>query len=109
MGIPPEQRAFLGRWRAGVEVDTNSYVLTPRQIVHAAQEKVARAFCTGDPQFSETEVFDEMRLFAKDRGLEIRPALWEHIVWKRRESVVAMFMNSPLDGGDQGGSWSLRG
>ena len=61
VGIPPEQRAFLGRWRAGVEVDTNSYVLTSRQIVHAAQEKVARAFCTGDPQFSETEVFDEQR------------------------------------------------
>ena len=83
-------RAFLGRWRAGVEVD-----MTSRQIVHAAQEKVARAFCTGDPQFSETEVFDEMRLFAKERGLEIRPALWEHIVWKRRESVVAMFLNYP--------------
>ena len=108
MGIPPGQRAFLGRWRAGVEVDTNSYVLTSRQIVHAAQEKVAWAFCTGDPQFSETEVFDEMRLFAKERGLEDSTStLGAHRV--EEKGVSGRDVPELPHGGDQGGSWSLRG
>ena len=95
VGIPPEQRAFLGRWRSGVEVDNNAYVLTSRQIVHAAQETVVKAFCTGEPMFSEMEIFEEMRKFAVDRNLEVKGSLWRHVVWKKRGDKVAMFQQYP--------------
>ena len=95
VGIPPEQRAFLGRWRAGVEVDTNAYVLTSRQVVHAAQETVARSFCTGNPPFSEMEIFEEMKQFGMERRLEVRAAIGPHVVWKRRGNTTAMFLDFP--------------
>ena len=95
IGIPPEQRAFLGRWKCGVEVDANSYVLTSRQIVHSAQEAVVKSFCTGTPGFSETEVFEELKIFAADRGLDPTVGLNKHAVWRRKGTVVALFMEYP--------------
>ena len=95
IGIPPEQRAFLGRWKSGTEVDANSYVLTSRQIVHGAQEAVLKSFCGGDPPFSETEVFEEMKAFGLERGLEYRQTIARNMVWRRKGDRVALFQDYP--------------
>lgn len=95
IGVPPEQRAFLGRWKCGVEVDANSYVLTSRQIVHSAQEAVVKSFCVGDPPFSETEVFEELKIFAVERGLDPALGLNKHVIWRKKGAKVALHMEFP--------------
>ena len=95
VGVAPEHRAFLGRWKCGTEVDANSYVLTSRQIVHGAQETVLKAFCGVGNSFSETEVFEELKAFGIERGLDYRGALASLMVWKRRGEKVALFTDYP--------------
>ena len=97
LGVPPEQRAFVGRWKAGLETDANSYVLTSRQIVQGVQDLVAKAFSTGEPKsFVETEVLEELRSFAIERNLEWRPVLRLHQIWKRRGETVALWQKFPF-------------
>ena len=70
IGVDSDRRAFIGRWRAGVEVDHNAYVLTARQVVHGVQEEVLRAFCTGEPKhYLEVEVISELVQYGETRGV----------------------------------------
>lgn len=76
-------------------MDANSYVLTSRQIVHSAQEAVVKSFCLGEPPFSETEVFEELKIFAKERGLDPSSGLNKHLIWRKKGEVVALHMEFP--------------
>ena len=97
LGVPGEQRAFVGRWKAGIETDANSYVLTSRQIVQGVQELVVKAFSVGDPKsFVETEVLEDLKTFAEERNLEWRQVLRSHQIWRRRGEVVALGQKYPL-------------
>ncbi len=97
LGVPSEQRAFVGRWKAGVETDANSYVLTSRQIVQGVQDLVVKALSTGEPKsFIETEVLEDLRSFAMERGLEWRPVLKLHQIWMRKGETVALWQKYPL-------------
>ena len=97
LGVPAEQRAFVGRWKAGIETDANSYVLTSRQIVHGVQDLVVKAFSTGDPKsFIETEVLEGLKTFADERNLDWRQVLRSHQIWRRRGDIVALGQRFPL-------------
>ena len=97
LGVPAEQRSFVGRWKAGIETDANSYVLTSRQIVHGVQELVAKAFSVGDPKsFIETEVLEDLKTFAEERNLEWRQVLRSHQIWRRRGDAVALGQKFPM-------------
>ena len=47
IGIPKEQRDYLGRWQAGAQ-ESNAYVLSAKQIVTAIQREVNKAICEGN-------------------------------------------------------------
>lgn len=96
LGVPAEQRHFLGRWKAGVETEANSYVLTSRQIVHSIQERIVKCFCEGEPSYLESETFEEIKRFGTERGLDPGAFIRAHNVWLRRGSVVALFQSYPL-------------
>ncbi len=97
LGIDGERRAFIGRWRAGVEVDHNTYVLTARQVVHGVQEEVLKAFCTGRPRhYVEVELLDEMVKHAESRGIDGKEVVKSHMIWKRRDRTVALLQDYPM-------------
>ena len=97
VGVDSDRRAFIGRWRAGVEVDHNAYVLTARQVVHGVQEEVLRAFCTGNPRhYLEVEVIKELVQYGEPRGIPRAEITKRHMIWRRRERVVALFQQFPM-------------
>ena len=96
LGVPGEQRHFLGRWKAGVETEANSYVLTSRQIVHSIQEKMVRCFCEGNPSYIESETFEDIKKFGDERGLDAEAFVDAHNVWLRKGSTVALFQKYPM-------------
>lgn len=98
-----ERRAFIGRWKAGVDVDLNTYVLTARQVVHGVQEEVLRAFCLGKPRYYvETELFEEMMKHAESRQLDGRTFVGPHMVWKRRVQAMGAGAVVPLVAAEEG-------
>ena len=106
LGVPAEQRPFVGRWKAGLETEANSYVLTSRQIVQGVQDLVVKCFCTGEPgSFIETEVLTELKSFAGERGLPWRRVVGFHQIWRRRGEKVALGQGFPMLAADvwQGG------
>ena len=96
LGIPAEQRHFLGRWKAGVETEANSYVLTSRQIVHSIQERIVKSFCEGEPSYLESETFEDIKKYGDERGLDSESFVDAHNVWMRRGSKVALFQPFPM-------------
>ena len=96
LGIPGEQRHFLGRWKAGVETEANSYVLTSRQIVHTIQERIMKSFCEGNPSYLESETFEEIKRYGDERGLDSDLFIDAHNVWMRKGSTVALFQSYPM-------------
>ena len=97
IGIESERRAFVGRWKAGVEIDHNTYILTARQIVHGVQEEVLQAFCTGKPRsFLEVEIMGDLIQFAAERGIDREEVTRKHMIWRRRLRVVALFQDYPM-------------
>lgn len=97
LGIDAERRAFIGRWKAGVDVDLNTYVLTARQVVHGVQEEVLRSFCTGKPKsYVEVELFEEMVKHAEARQLDGKLFVSGHMIWRRRDRAVALFQDFPM-------------
>ena len=97
VGVDSDRRAFIGRWRAGVEVDHNAYVLTARQVVHGVQEEVLQAFCTGKPRhYLEVEVINELVKYGEPRGVARGEITKRHMVWRRKDRVVALFQNFPM-------------
>ena len=97
VGVDSDRRAFIGRWRAGVEVDHNAYVLTARQVVHGVQEEVLRAFCSGNPRhYLEVEVIKELVQYGEPRGIPRAEITKRHMIWRRRERVVALFQRFPM-------------
>ena len=97
LGIDAERRAFIGRWKAGVDVDLNTYVLTARQVVHGVQEEVLRSFCTGKPKYYvEVELFEEMVKHAEARQLDGKLFVSGHMIWRRRDRAVALFQDFPM-------------
>ena len=110
IGIDGERRAFVGRWKAGVEVDHNTYVLTARQIVHGVQEEVMKAMCTGEPKsFMEVEVMADLVQYANERGIPREAITKRHMIWKRRFRVVALFQDFPMIADETWGLGALPG
>ena len=110
IGVDGERRAFVGRWKAGVEVDHNTYVLTARQIVHGVQEEVMKAMCTGEPKsFLEVEVMTDLVHYAAERGIPRDAITKRHMIWKKRFRVVALFQDFPMITDETWGLGALPG
>lgn len=110
IGIDGERRAFVGRWKAGVEVDHNTYVLTARQIVHGVQEEVLKAMCTGDPKsYLEVEVMGDLVLYATERKVPRESITRRHMIWKKRFRTVALFQDFPMISDETWGLGALPG
>lgn len=110
IGIDGERRAFVGRWKAGVEVDHNTYVLTARQIVHGVQEEVLKGMCSGEPKsYLEVEVTSDLVRFAADRGMPREAVTSRHMIWKKRFRLVALMQEYPMIRDDSWGLGALPG
>ena len=71
MRVPQEQRNYLGRWQTG-RGSSDTYMITPRQVVLEIQEKVLSGISYGgdfgNDIFVETELVEAIIDFAKARG-----------------------------------------
>ena len=71
VGIPEEQRDYLGRWQAGAQ-ESNAYVLSAKQIVTSMQRDVNRAICEGHVGLTEGELIEELKRYGEERGVHQR-------------------------------------
>eukprot|EP00439_Symbiodinium_sp_Y106_P053677 s6844_g7.t1 len=89
LGIPKEQRDYLGRWHIGLHQSAD-YIHTCRQIVHDIQQRVCDKLSGGKPGYDEEELFEELRAWLRRRG---KPGydeeeLFEELrAWLRRRGV----------------------
>ena len=67
IGIPKEQRDYLGRWQAGAQ-ESNAYVLSAKQIVTSIQRDVNKAICEGHVGLTEGELIEELKNYGQERG-----------------------------------------
>ena len=77
VGIPEEQRDYLGRWQAGAQ-ESNAYVLSAKQIVTSMQRDVNRAICEGHVGLTEGELIEELKRYGEERGVHQRDGRWFH-------------------------------
>ena len=77
VGIPKEQRDYLGRWQAGAQ-ESNAYVLSAKQIVTSIQRDVNRAICEGHVGLTEGELIEELKRYGEERGVHQRDGRWFH-------------------------------
>ena len=68
LGVPKDQRDYLGRWCIG-RVGSNAYIHTARQVVEDTQMRVVRALLEGQGYIDESELLDEIAQFADEHGL----------------------------------------
>ena len=94
IGVPKEQRDFVGRWHVNLH-QSSDYIHTSRQIVIEIQEKVNRSICEGGPGFDESELIEEYGEFLRAARSE------DPIEWKRRHQ----FMKHAVDGPCLGVKW----
>ena len=79
IGIPKEQRDYLGRWQAGAQ-ESNAYVLSAKQIVTSIQRDVNKAICEGHVGLTEGELIEELKNYGQERGVVQRDGRWFHIM-----------------------------
>ena len=79
IGIPKEQRDYLGRWQAGAQ-ESNAYILSAKQIVTSIQREVNKAICEGHPGLTEGELIMELKTYAEKRGVFQRDGRWFHVM-----------------------------
>ena len=72
VGIPKEQRDYLGRWQAGAQES--------KQIVTSIQREVNRAICEGHVGLTEGELIEELRNYGEQRGVHQRDGRWFHVL-----------------------------
>ena len=79
VGIPKEQRDYLGRWQAGAQ-ESNAYVLSAKQIVTSIQREVNKAICEGSLGLTEGELIEELKAYCEERGVFQRDGRWFHVM-----------------------------
>jgi hypothetical protein len=79
LGVPKEQREYLGRWAVSSQAD--GYARTAQRVVEGLQRLAARAakrVLNGGPDlFGEEEVLEQLRLFLQTRGVSGEKAAWQ--------------------------------
>ena len=94
IGIPKEQRDYLGRWQAGAQ-ESNAYVLSAKQIVTAIQREVNRAICEGHVGLTEGELIEELRHYGEERGVHQRDGRWFHALSRLPDYKYGLKMPYP--------------
>eukprot|EP00435_Cladocopium_sp_Y103_P069329 s873_g33.t1 len=77
IGVPKEQRDYLGRWQAGAQ-ESNAYIMSTKQIITAIQGQVNQAICEGHVGLTEGELIQELRDYGEARGVHQRDGRWFH-------------------------------
>ena len=70
LGMPKCDHDFLGRWQVGARQSTE-YVVKAREVVFRVQKGVNAALCQGHEAVNEHELFDELKQFCLDRGVNL--------------------------------------
>ena len=84
IGIPKEQRDYLGRWQAGAQ-ESNAYIMSSKQIVTSIQRDVNRAICEGNVGLTEGELIQELKEYAEARGVFQRDGRWFHVMLRYQD------------------------
>ena len=66
IGVPKEQRDYLGSWQAGAQ-ESNAYILSAKQIVTSIQREVNKAMCEGHVGLTEGELIEELKKYTLRR------------------------------------------
>lgn len=94
VGIPKEQRDYLGRWQAGAQ-ESNAYVLSAKQIVTSIQREVNRAICEGHVGLTEGELIEELKKYSEERGVHQRDGRWFHSMLRLENYKYGLKMEYP--------------
>ena len=95
LGIPKEQRDYLGRWHIGLHQSAD-YIHTCRQIVHDIQQRVCDKLSGGKPGYDEEELFEELRAWLRRRGVEPDPWVKLHLVMRAVNGCKVLNQRWPL-------------
>ena len=95
LGIPKEQRDYLGRWHIGLHQSAD-YIHTCRQIVHDIQQRVCDKLSGGKPGYDEEELFEELRAWLRRRGVEPDPWVKLHLVMRTVNGCKVLNQRWPL-------------
>jgi hypothetical protein len=68
MGVPKEQRDFLGRWQ--IQHGSNDYMLTAAQVIHSIQKLMTKGLLEGSDSYNEIELLEAIKDYAAKLGLE---------------------------------------
>lgn len=94
VGIPKEQRDYLGRWQAGAQ-ESNAYVLSAKQIVTSIQREINRAICEGHVGLTEGELIEELKKYSEERGVHQRDGRWFHSMLRLENYKYGLKMEYP--------------
>ena len=59
MGVPKEQRDFLGRWQ--IQHGSNDYMLTAAQVIHSIQKLMTKGLLEGSDSYNEIELLEAIK------------------------------------------------
>jgi len=68
MGVPKEQRDFLGRWQ--IQHGSNDYMLTAAQVIHSIQKIISKGLLEGSDSYNEVELLEALRKHAEELGMD---------------------------------------
>ena len=94
VGIPKEQRDYLGRWQAGAQ-ESNAYVMSAKQIVTTIQQDVNRAICEGHLGLTEGELIGELKQYGEERGVHQRDGRWFHVLLRMQDHRYGLRTSYP--------------
>ena len=95
LGVPKEQRDYLGRWHIGLH-QSSDYIHTCRQIVHDIQRRVCDKLSGGKPGYDEEELYEELRAWLRDRGLDPEPWIKLHGIMRTVNGCKVLNQRWPL-------------
>ena len=84
IGVPRDDRDFLGRWLIAREKGSAEYTRTARTIVHRIQEEVCRAILSPDgATYNEEEILEELKAYIDEQGSSGALTRRRHDIMKR--------------------------
>ena len=84
IGVPRDDRDFLGRWLIAREKGSAEYTRAARAIVHRIQEEVCRAILTPDgATYNEEEILEELKAYIDEQGSSGALTRRRHDILKR--------------------------
>ena len=93
MGVPKEQRDYLGRWQ--IQHGANDYVLTAAQVIHSIQRLMARGLLEGSEAYDEIELLEKIRDYALQLKLDSSVIELRHTVLLKSITGYSLMQSFP--------------